>query len=74
MPRNATQVAEDAVTRAADAFRRIEGQRVDAKRAGGRAMLKALEAGVSRTRLRELWKTSYSEVDRMVARARAERG
>ena len=73
MPRNPQQVAEDAVARSADAFRRIDGQRNDAKRAGGRAMLKAIEAGVPRSKLKDLWKTSYSEVDRMVARARAER-
>jgi hypothetical protein len=36
-------------------------------------MLKAIEAGVPRSKLKDLWKTSYSEVDRMVARARAER-
>jgi hypothetical protein len=73
MPRNPQQVAQDAVARAADAFRRIDGQRNDAKLAGGRAMLKAIEAGVPRSKLKDLWKTSYSEVDRMVARARAER-
>ena len=73
MPRNPQQVAEDSVARAADAFRRIDGQRNDAKRAGGRAMLKAIEVGVPRSKLKDLWKTSYSEVDRMVARARAER-
>ncbi len=73
MPRNKVQIAEDAVTRSRDAFRRIDGQRRDAKLAGARAMLKARDAGVTRGRLKELWGTSYSEVDRMLSRAQQER-
>ena len=74
MPRNAVSVAEESVQRARDAYRRIDGQLTDARRAGGRAMLKARDLGVPRSRLANLWSTSLSQVDRMIAEARLSEG
>lgn len=74
MPRNPRDLAEEKLTRAKDQTSRLEGQLSDARLHAGRLMLAARDAGAPRTRLAVIWRTSLSQVDRMIARAETERG
>lgn len=79
MPRSKSQVAEERLIRHKDASRRLEAMRREEVLAASREMLilhdlfVAGHGGMSRNRLASLWKTSMSQVDVMLARARHER-
>jgi hypothetical protein len=73
VPRPAAEVAETKLHRAKDKVRGLERQLSDARAEAGRAALACSDAGVTRTRIGEIWGTAITQVDRMLAKARSER-
>jgi hypothetical protein len=59
--------------RAKDKVRTLDRQLEDARLEAARACVVCVEAGVKRTPLAEEWGTNVLQIDRMIARARAER-
>lgn len=75
MARNATDVAEARVKRAKDKVNTLSAALELARLEAARSMRDALDAQtLKRSQLADLWHTSIAQVDRMIAKARAERG
>lgn len=76
MPRSKRDIALEKVVRSKDQTQRLRKATSESVAQGGRLMVAALDAdiGVTRTDLALVWKTSLSQIDRMVAKARSERG
>jgi len=72
MPKNARQAALDRLAVTKDKVRLCLQQRDDLQVQACREMLKALDAGATRSQLAVLWDTSFTQVSRMIERARAE--
>lgn len=73
MAKSTADRAIEAVQRDKDAMRRLDQQRRDLAVRASVHMAAAADAKVTRTILREIWKTSFSQIDRMISRGRAER-
>lgn len=76
MPRSKADVATDKITRLKDQCKRLEKAQAEARTQAGLAMAAALDADpplLTRSQIALLWRTSLSQVDRMVAEARESR-
>lgn len=71
MPRSKREASLERVRKAKDNVRRLESLLDDARAEAGRAIVAAGEQGVTKSELCALWSTSYSQLDRLIARAQA---
>lgn len=74
MPRSKKELTLEKLVRTKDQSAKLRKAVGDNNAQAGRQMSAALDAGASRNEVRLVWRSSFSQIDRMVIRARAEKG